>query len=117
MFRTNQRANPTPLPYDSVEGLTMFRLLHWIQKRHEHGQLSNEAEACQVERRIQQARLAQARLDELQRTMDPLIAAHVYNYRFCPLLARLPEDNDAVALQCPKMTCFSPSSRIGRSIH
>lgn len=48
-------------------------------------------------------------LYELQRTMDPLIAAKVYNNRFCPL-TRLPEEllmcifnflcDDVLALQC-----------------
>lgn len=41
------------------------------------------------------ARLAQALLiilGQLQRTMDPLVAAQVYDYGLCPFLSRLPEE-------------------------
>ncbi|KAJ4366840.1 hypothetical protein N0V83_007368 [Neocucurbitaria cava] len=95
----------------------MFVFSVWLRKRREERQLIKEIEAREAERRIQQEKQdneieareaemgiqrekrndqqAQAlllTLYELQRTMDPLIAAQVYNIRFCPLISRLPEE-------------------------
>jgi hypothetical protein len=95
----------------------MFLFSRWIRKRYEERQLIKETEAREAERRIQREKQenkhAQAlllTLYELQYTMDPLIAAQVYNSRFCPLISRLPEElllciidflcDDVVALQC-----------------
>ncbi|EUC40472.1 hypothetical protein COCMIDRAFT_108752 [Bipolaris oryzae ATCC 44560] len=58
----------------------------------------------------QQAQELLAAFHKLQCTMDPLIAAQVYNSRFCPLTGRLPDElilciltflrDDVVALSC-----------------
>lgn len=94
----------------------MFGLFQWIRKRREERQLLEETKAREAEMRIlrekrdhQQARALLLTLQELQRTMDPLIAAQAYNNRFCPL-TRLPEEvllhiihflgDDAVTLHC-----------------
>ncbi|KAF2440191.1 hypothetical protein P171DRAFT_457879 [Karstenula rhodostoma CBS 690.94] len=91
-------------------------IFSWIRKWREQRQLIRETEAREAERRIQrkkrddqQSQALLLALYELQRTMDPLISAQVYNNRFCPL-TRLPEElllctmdflcDDAVALQC-----------------
>jgi hypothetical protein len=95
----------------------MFLFLKWIREWREQRQISKEIEAHEAERRIQRKKRddqqAQALLlaqYELQRTMDPLVAAQVYNNRFCPLISQLPEElllciidflcDDAVALHC-----------------
>lgn len=71
-------------------------------KRYEAHQLIEEArerEAHETERQIQtkirddrQAQALLLTLDGLQRAMDPLTVAQVYNNRFCPLISRLPEE-------------------------
>lgn len=73
-------------------------VLGWIRQRHEELQLLAKKKAREVARRIQrekhdqqQARALLFTLQELQRTIDPLIAAQVYNQLFCPL-TRLPEE-------------------------
>ncbi|USP82777.1 hypothetical protein yc1106_10051 [Curvularia clavata] len=43
-------------------------------------------------RNNQQAQALLLTLSELQRTMDPVMAARVYNDQFCPLLSRLPDE-------------------------
>ncbi|KAJ4285967.1 hypothetical protein N0V90_013533 [Kalmusia sp. IMI 367209] len=76
----------------------MFALSRWFQEWRKERQLLKETEAREVEKLIQrkkrddqQAQALQLTLHELQRTMDPLIAAQVYNNRVCPL-SRLPEE-------------------------
>lgn len=75
-----------------------------------------QTQACEAEMRMlwdkidrQQAQALRLDLRELQRTMDPLIAAQAYNNRVCPL-TRLPEElllniidflaDDPVTLHC-----------------
>ncbi len=94
----------------------MFALLRWMRKRYEENHLLEETKSREIERRIQrekrdkrQSRASSSRCTELKRTMDPLIAAQVYNSRFCPF-GWLPEelvlrildflDDDAVTLHC-----------------
>jgi hypothetical protein len=89
----------------------MFVFSRWMRKRREKRQLVKETEAreAEIQRLKREDQQAQA-LYELQRTMDPLIAAQVYNNRFCPLISRLPEEllmcildflcDDVVALHC-----------------
>ena len=89
------------------------RIQRWRKER----QLVRETEACEAEKRTNgeerdnhQAQALLLTLRGLQRTMDPLIAAQVYNNRFCPLISRLPEElllcifdflcDDVVALKC-----------------
>lgn len=98
----------------------MFVFTRWFKMWYETRQLIKEKEAREAQRKIQlekrddehtQALLLA--LHQLQRTMDPLIAAQVYNDRFCPLTGRLPEEllliildflsNDAVALHCVRI--------------
>ncbi|KAF2636040.1 hypothetical protein P280DRAFT_510812 [Massarina eburnea CBS 473.64] len=76
----------------------MIFLLRWIQKRRQERQHTKETKVLEAKRRIQrekrskqQAQTLLLTLQELQRTMDPLIAAHVYNNRFCPF-GLLPEE-------------------------
>lgn len=95
----------------------MLFFLRWIQKWREERQLIKEIEAREIERRIhrekqdnEQAQALTLALPELQRTMDPLIAAQVYNDRICPFVSRLPEElllcvldflcDDIFALRC-----------------
>ena len=95
----------------------MFFLFRWIRERREEHRATKELEAHEAESRMQREKRddqqAQALLFaqyELQCTMDPLIAAKVYNSRFCPLISKLPEElilcileflsDDAVALHC-----------------
>ncbi|EOA91510.1 uncharacterized protein SETTUDRAFT_86285 [Exserohilum turcica Et28A] len=64
------------------------------------------------ERDKQQAQALLLTFSELQRTMDPAIAAHVYNNRFCPLI-RLPNElllwicdflrDDSVTIYCLRL--------------
>lgn len=95
-----------------VRGLKMFFLTRWIRKRREARQLLQFLKERQIElerRDNQQAQALLLTLYGLQRYMDPLIAAQVYNNRSCPL-NRLPEelllnilnflDDDAITLHC-----------------
>lgn len=92
----------------------------WIRNRREQRQLLQERKRCEAERRIQRgnqdceyARALHLNLCELQRTMDPIVAAQSYNKRFCPL-TRLPEElllhildflrGDEVTLWCLRIT-------------
>jgi hypothetical protein len=94
----------------------MFVPLQWIRNRRDQRELLKDMKAREAERQIQrkkrddqQARALNLTLHQLQRTMDPLIAAQVYNNRFCPL-GRLPEElllrildflaDDAVMIHC-----------------
>ena len=101
----------------------MFFFSGWIRKRREERQFIKEtSEAEEQERRKrreerekrekrddQYAQALLLTLSELQHTMDPLIAAQVYNNRFCPI-SRLPEElllcildflcDDVIALHC-----------------
>ncbi|KAI3392623.1 hypothetical protein diail_5441 [Diaporthe ilicicola] len=92
----------------------------WIRNWREQRQLLEERKRREAERRIQRenqdcehARALHLTLCELQRTMDPLVAAQSYNNRFCPL-TRLPEElllhildflrGDEVTLCCLRIT-------------
>mgnify|MGYP004507530339 CR=1 FL=1 len=77
----------------------MLFFSRWIQKRRKKRQLIKDTESREVERRNhqeerndQQARALLLTLCKLQRAMDPLIAAQIYNSHFCPLISRLPEE-------------------------
>lgn len=94
----------------------MSALLRWVRGQLEEHQRLQEMKARETERRIQreqrdsqQAQALSLALSELQRSMDPLIAAQFYNNHFCPL-SRLPEElllhvldfltDDPVTLHC-----------------
>lgn len=91
-------------------------LLLCIRKRFKDHQLLQETKAREIERQIQREQLDRQyaqrlslALRELQGTMDPLIAAQVYNNQSCPLTG-LPEElllsvinflaDDPVTLHC-----------------
>ena len=97
----------------------MSILLRWFRKRFEERQLREDLKAREIERQIQleqldrqQAQSLCLKLCELHRTMDPLIAAQIYNNQFCPF-SRLPEElllhvldflaDDPVTLHCLKL--------------
>ena len=99
----------------------MFAPLRWIRKRQgycprkgpktrgDNWQTQEKQEQQQEQQLEQQQPQMFLTLHELQRTMDPLVAAQVYNNRFSPL-ARLPEEllllileslsDDAPTLHC-----------------
>lgn len=94
----------------------MSAVLRWVRKLLEERQRLGEIKARETERHIQrvqrdrqQARALSLTLRELQRSMDPLMAAQSYNNRFCPF-TRLPDelllrvldflDDDPVTLHC-----------------
>lgn len=94
----------------------MSALSRWVRKRPEERECLEEMKARETERRIQreqrdsqQARSLSLILCELQRSMDPLVAAQFYNNRFCPF-SGLPEElllrvldflvDDPVTLHC-----------------
>jgi hypothetical protein len=91
----------------------MFALLRWIRKRQGYCPLKDPKTRGDNQQTLEKQEQQQAQmllaLHELQRTMDPLVAAQVYNNRFSPL-ARLPEEllllileslsDDAPTLHC-----------------
>jgi hypothetical protein len=96
----------------------MFPLLRWIRKRQGYGLLKDpktrEDDRWTQEKQEQQQFQMLLTLHELQRTMDPLVAAQVYNNRFCPL-ARLPEELLLLILKSiddgPTLHCLRTVSR------
>jgi hypothetical protein len=107
----------------------MFAVLRWIRRWREERELLEEAKAREAERQIQREKLdgqlAQAlllTLHQLGTNMDPLIAAQLYNNRFCRL-TRLPEElllrildflaDDVITLYCLRIV----SSTFFRLLH
>jgi hypothetical protein len=83
-----------------------------------HRQITKKIQARDAEEPIhewekrdsQQAQILHLTQNMLRRIMDPLIAAQIYNHRFCPLISKLPEElllciidflcDDIVTLHC-----------------
>lgn len=96
---------------DIEEVETQVRQLTMVSEGYDaETQDRRDEQAEQDEQDKQQARTPLLIFSELQRTMDPIVAARVYNERFCPLLSRLPNEillcifeflrDDPVALYC-----------------
>lgn len=85
----------------------------WCDFQRPFWQEEQEKQLQREQRERQQAQALLLTLHELQRTMNPLVAAQTYNSRFCPLTSRLPEElllcildflsDDVVALQCLRL--------------
>jgi hypothetical protein len=97
----------------------MFALLRWIRKRQGYcpfKDLKTRGDNRQTEEKQEQQQAQMLlTLHELQRTMDLLVAAQVYNNRFSPL-ARLPEELLLLILESlsddtPTLSCLRIVSR------
>lgn len=87
------------------------------EERHPSKALKAREIEKQRSRDDERARNLLLALGELQRKMDPLIAAQVYNNRFCPLISRLPEELllcilDFVRDDFPALLCLRITARI-----